>query len=534
MANHYDEQLFLGYIEGDLAPPEKARFEKMMAEDQELSGLVAEMIDDRRRLRGMPREHPPDDLMDQVTHRLERNMLLDAPPPELNPVTPPRGFRNTRVLAYAGLAAMVLISTAVVMRTLVDRKLYDQDQFAVTGDADQALAKKDSNTEPSGSLLPLGPSVGPRTETLALKEGFDLIEGRLATAPPPAALELQSSQLALGKSKARRERSLEEDAAQPKAGRSLAIAQAQNAPAFELRLPSTSRIRQNRASEKVETFARLTPPVTSLDEPQQAPGDLAQKIMRHLALFDEDSHAASLNKEKEKKEALLREPPLLEAPHRDDLAQGGAYQTSFRAAIERPSQPMQIKAFVPDTTTAQQALLGWAVINHIQIVRLASNDEKQSAGQDATHWDANDRSPLPSHSNQIVLIMPAGDIPRLLEHLNKKPGQSARLIAHPQFWNEAKRQTPSVRLAHQPPRTDPLAATDRPRGSALDRPSPWRATESDGEKNYPQLPVIAELDWGQLLQPRLPFRPVVPMYPPDTPIRVTVYIYKQSEPVGDE
>ena len=271
MANPYDEQLFLGYVEGDLAPPEKARFEKMMAEDKKLSSLVAQMLDDRRRLRRMPRDNPPADLMDQATGRLERNMLLDAPPPELNPVTPPQWFRNTRVLAYTGLAAMVLISTAVVMRTLVDRKLYDQDQFAVTGDSDQALAKKDSSAEPSRSLLPPGPSVGLRTETFALKEELDSIEGRLQISPP-LAVEPQSFALALGKSKVSQKQSLEENTAQAKAGQSLAIAQSKNAQSFEHHLLSTSRTRQTRASDTAETFARLTPPCSPIGRsPRRTP-----------------------------------------------------------------------------------------------------------------------------------------------------------------------------------------------------------------------------------------------------------------------
>ena len=538
MANRYDEQLFLDYVEGDLTPPEKARFEKMMAEDKKLSGLVAQMIDDRRRLRRLPRDNPPADLMDQVTSRLERNMLLDAPAPELNPVTQPRGFRNSRVLAYAGLAAMVLISTAVVMHTLTEGKLYDQ--LAITDGDNQTLAKKDSDTELAVPLSSPKLSAGLRTESLALKEEVDSFEEARQTAPQPST-EPQPSQLALGKSKANRERQFENLTPQSKVGRSLTIAQEKNTPAFELRLPSSDGTKQNRAldkieSNKVETFALLTPPETpvapaasAINEPQQAPGDLAQKIMQHLALLDEKLPATGPAEEEKTELSQVELVPNVSI-------QSGVLQSSLEGTINPPPQPMQIKALVPDITEAQQTLLGWAVLNQIPIIRLASSDAKQPKDPYRTDRDVNGFASDPSRSNRIVLTMSAGDIPRLLEHFNEKSGQSARLVAQPQFWNGAKRQTPPTQFADTPPRVDPLAATDSPRGFAFDHQSRQDTAESDAEKNYPQLPVINELDWGQLLLPRLPFRPVVPVYAPDTPIQVTVHIYKQSEsePAGDD
>ena len=145
--------------------------------------------------------------------------------------------------------------------------------------------------------------------------------------------------------------------------------------------------------------------------------------MRHLALVDGKLHATDIALDEEKEEE--EKDPQLAGSYRDDHVQADAFQTSLGDAIQWPAQPMQIKALAPDITAAQQALLGWAVTHQIQIVRLAPSD----ANQPTADWDASSPSLSPSRSNQIVLTMPAGDIPRLLEHLNTKPGQSARLVA---------------------------------------------------------------------------------------------------------
>ena len=78
MADRYDEELFLGYIEGDLTPEQTREFEKQLVDDARLRNLVAQLVIDRHRLRNLPKEDAPPNLMDAVNQHLERTMIQFA------------------------------------------------------------------------------------------------------------------------------------------------------------------------------------------------------------------------------------------------------------------------------------------------------------------------------------------------------------------------------------------------------------------------------------------------------------------------
>lgn len=135
MAKAYDENLILGYVEGDLEPGDRAKVEAQLAADPKLAALVAGMTQDCVALRAMPREAPPADLVDDVLARVERGMLLgDAVQPLGVEQPAARTFRLSRVLAYSGLAALVAISGGLLTFSIMTGGLLQTTQeHAVVG-----------------------------------------------------------------------------------------------------------------------------------------------------------------------------------------------------------------------------------------------------------------------------------------------------------------------------------------------------------------------------------------------------------------
>lgn len=123
MADRYDQAMMLGYLEGDLSPPQRAMFERQLREDPQLAALVEQMQQDRQLLRGLDAETAPDDLMDAVNERIARRMLLDAPPSGTAGRVGPRRLQTRRVMAWAAVAAMLVLSAGVVWLTIGNNDL---------------------------------------------------------------------------------------------------------------------------------------------------------------------------------------------------------------------------------------------------------------------------------------------------------------------------------------------------------------------------------------------------------------------------
>lgn len=127
MTDRYDENLILGYVENELSPDERSRFETMLAQDPALRELTQGLAGDRASLRAMPREQPPAEILEDVMQTLERSMLLGDARSELVTESPDvRRFRLGRVLAYTGLAAMLLLTGGIFLTTLTDVDLLDE------------------------------------------------------------------------------------------------------------------------------------------------------------------------------------------------------------------------------------------------------------------------------------------------------------------------------------------------------------------------------------------------------------------------
>jgi len=133
MINRYDPDLLLGYIEDELGEEDRARFERQMAEDEQLAALVRGLTGDRALLRSLPLVEAPTGLVDDALHRLERTMLLDGPSEDDAPPIPIQRGRDIagrsadarwgRVLGISGLAAAVLIGAGVKWLVIQDDPL---------------------------------------------------------------------------------------------------------------------------------------------------------------------------------------------------------------------------------------------------------------------------------------------------------------------------------------------------------------------------------------------------------------------------
>ncbi len=114
MANPYDEQLLLDYIEGDLSPAVRAQVEQMARKDARLGQLLESLIADRKALREMPDPPAPEWLMDEVDRQLERVMLMDAWPSEAKAVVRQRYLLRRLVMIGAVAASVAVIATVVI------------------------------------------------------------------------------------------------------------------------------------------------------------------------------------------------------------------------------------------------------------------------------------------------------------------------------------------------------------------------------------------------------------------------------------
>ena len=77
MSERYDENAIIAYVEGDLGPDDRARFERALGADAQLRSLVEDLLRQRRALREWPDEPAPAEVMEGVNQRLERDMLLE-------------------------------------------------------------------------------------------------------------------------------------------------------------------------------------------------------------------------------------------------------------------------------------------------------------------------------------------------------------------------------------------------------------------------------------------------------------------------
>ncbi|MEX2671990.1 MAG: hypothetical protein WD294_07770 [Phycisphaeraceae bacterium] len=120
MAEQFDEQLLLAYVEGELDAADVARVQGWLREDARLASLVESMIADRDALRQMPAPQAPPWLMDEVNRQLERDMLMDGVPQEAGPIAMPHRPVLRSIFTGGAVAAMLAIVGGLIAYSITD------------------------------------------------------------------------------------------------------------------------------------------------------------------------------------------------------------------------------------------------------------------------------------------------------------------------------------------------------------------------------------------------------------------------------
>lgn len=184
--DRYNEELFLGYLEGDLTPEQIAEFEKLLAEDARLRNLVAQLVLDRHRLRKLPDEEAPVEVMDAVDRSMERRMLLGATPQAETAQTGVHRMRTGRWLVYSGIAAMIVLVAGLIARTLLDQPIINMagEQPKRNETVAARVEKDDGKDAANQATTPLDRA---NVDTLAMASKDRIGEDANTERPPHAA-----------------------------------------------------------------------------------------------------------------------------------------------------------------------------------------------------------------------------------------------------------------------------------------------------------------------------------------------------------
>ena len=188
----YDENLLLGYVEGELTADETARVEAWAAEDTRLAGLLASMQADRKALAAMPDPPTPEWLMDEVDRQLERAMLVDMGPQQFADTSIAQRHIMRRIVLGTAVAAMLMVVAGVVISSLTG--VSESPHFAMNGepkptetdvtmtDAEDAAAPAVAETAPTEQ--PAEPAVA-MTEPGKAAESAEPVEPVKGSTPEP-------------------------------------------------------------------------------------------------------------------------------------------------------------------------------------------------------------------------------------------------------------------------------------------------------------------------------------------------------------
>jgi len=198
-----NSELILGYIEGDLDDAQRAAFEQTLEQDHALRQLVSQMRLDREALRSLAGVSTPVGLVEQVMQAQERDALLGDPaaPEPLPRVVPVSRWKMRRVLAYSGVAAVLLLSFGVVLMTLTPPDILNNTPSLAQSEAptgplagtERRMAMRDEDSvydrlgeRASGRQMAESIGVGDELSALAMKEklGKDVTLDRLTLADP--------------------------------------------------------------------------------------------------------------------------------------------------------------------------------------------------------------------------------------------------------------------------------------------------------------------------------------------------------------
>ncbi len=109
---HPDKELIAvlsAYLDGELSPGQAEKIERRLAEDPSMRQLLNELGQVSQMVRELGRTKAPDGLADEVTQRLERDLLLDRS----DVLAELAGEKHLRLRRFATAAAMVMLIGAI-------------------------------------------------------------------------------------------------------------------------------------------------------------------------------------------------------------------------------------------------------------------------------------------------------------------------------------------------------------------------------------------------------------------------------------
>lgn len=171
------------YLDGELSDQQARRVDAALADDDALQAELDELRRTRQLVAQLPRQHAPDDFVQQVLAEVERNRLMTGGEPAAETATP----RRYGWVRYVASAAVVLIVASVAL--VVTSNLWNPSDFIAghpektaptpdkTGDT---LADNSENDHPAPESLGWAPQLVVISSTL--EPTSDAIEQSLSAA----------------------------------------------------------------------------------------------------------------------------------------------------------------------------------------------------------------------------------------------------------------------------------------------------------------------------------------------------------------
>ena len=515
MADRYDENLLLGYIEDDLDPQQQARFEQLLKEDARLRNLIAQLRQDRQMLRQLPKAEAPPHLLDQVMLPLERQMLLDAPGEITGPApaAPPRRFNIVKLMSYGSLAAIVVVGLSLVVVTMISPHLpsdSDDSLLALNTELPPEAGPGAAGGKAGGRVVAESKSVDQairRSDSLAgSKRGFDEAADRLSD---------------------------------------------ERASVAELAKIERSEAAQRAGPEPVE----LKPFETAYPTPRDGAGDairrtvgsakaMASKPPAPLAPMPRSVESSPIARD----EPRANEPPLVQdrrlvANTNTAIKDAGLAQRVVTRGVEQPTasfadgyetQPAQPQTVDLQLDVTTDDLLACQASLREYAQRLASGgsvwppepDTSKTASEPAPSEGSETKlldrvatllrqagvvAPRQAQRREVVLQMPAEQLPDLLDQLNAPKHQSAQLTSRTPGWTYDRYRA----LRRPEPTTTTTTATVV---------APARRQLMGSYKGRVEHGL--DPNWAALIEQQLPLSPDAPVFEPGTALNLRVVVYQ--------
>ncbi len=599
MTERYDQETILGYVEGELTDDQRARFEAILADDHELRQLVSQMKLDRQALRGLGTQSAPVGLIDQVIQVHERAALLGDPTaPEPLPLSMPVSrWKLGRVLAYSGIAAVLLLSFGLVLQTLIPPGLLSYNP---------QLAQNEAGSDTSGTSPDVGSGLALLDEDTAYDEADVLTRRSSATeddrqAAPGSTLESTPGSTpgftpgaTLRSTPGSSPRSapvsgIESDISQAIVSERLALSDDSEAvagkPAMNEREDElSSALAMKAAAADASRMNSIADTVGSRAREESAPKSSPSDITIAGSVLAKAEHPEETNAFEFKKDASV-----------------GAFAGYLDTPLTDDTQ-LLIKSASP--TQAHRDIRNWALDNSVRLIEeplaglsvgegvggaVAGRLARTGATPAAEAIEIRDAA-----STRYIVVVEEQQVPQLLAYLNRDQGQHAELVTQTKELAEADQASvsgmpPVKRMAKQDIGTEPADniadpvtggtaddAVDPPKATAnrlVDTHTGWdqgalvrgltTATPATEKNNAPE-PVEARkesddrgkqldespgkptrlptaYDWSRLLEPKQPFT-LSPAHAPlpepqaRSPLRLEIIIQQvadESPPVID-